>query len=266
MSKIINIISNYNFESKKISYEIYEKLKERDYLPSTTFNHKAELTICIGGDGAFIKSIHNNNFPQMPIVGINTGHLGFFQEILPDQIDWFLDQYEKKDYEIEDLKLVKGDIYTKNRVINLTALNEIVLKAQHSKTIHINVFVQRNHVEKFSGDGILVSSPSGSTAYNFSTGGSIVYPTLNVLQMTPISPVFSAAYRSLIHSVIVPGDHVISLVPERRYSNSCLILVDGNEYSFSNLKRVNLKISKNSIKKLVLNKDSYWDNLKSKFL
>lgn len=177
-----------------------------------------------------------------------------------------MDQYEKKDYEIEDLKLVKGDIYTKNRVINLTALNEIVLKAQHSKTIHINVFVQRNHVEKFSGDGILVSSPSGSTAYNFSTGGSIVYPTLNVLQMTPISPVFSAAYRSLIHSVIVPGDHVISLVPERRYSNSCLVLVDGNEYSFSNLKRVNLKISKNSIKKLVLNKDSYWDNLKSKFL
>lgn len=265
MNKIINIVSNANIESKKTAFELQEKLKKRGYHPESKFNPQGELTICVGGDGAFIKSIHNN-FPRMPIVGINTGHLGFFQEILPSQIDWFLNMYERGEYQIEELKLVRAEITTNNRTIVLHALNEVVVKAERSKTIHINVFVQRNHVEKFSGDGMMISTPSGSTAYNFSCGGSIVFPTLDVLQMTPISPVFSAAYRSLLSSIILPGDYEISLVPERRYANSSLVVVDGIEYFYPGLKRVNFRMSNKSIKRLTINPESYFDNLKSKFL
>ncbi len=265
MNKYINIVSNANIESRRTTRELQEKLSNRGYTPQLRFNPQSELTICVGGDGAFIKSLHNN-FPRMPIVGINTGHLGFFQEIQPNQIDWFLDMYEQGNYEIEELKLVRAEIFTKNRNIIVHALNEVILKAQRSKTIHINVFVQKNHVEKFSGDGMMIATPSGSTAYNFSCGGSIVFPTLDVLQITPISPVFSAAYRSLLSSIVVPGDFEISLVPERRYANTSLVVVDGMEYYYPGLKRVNFKMSNKSIKKLTINPDSYFENLKSKFL
>lgn len=264
--RIINILSNSNFESRKTTSKLINILKSKGFTPTTKFSTKAELTICIGGDGAFIKAIHKNNFSQIPHVGINTGHLGFFQEISPKDMEKFVDDYINGNYTVEELKLVGAEVFTKNRNFILTALNEIVLKAQHSKMIHTHVFVNRNHVEKFSGDGILVSTPAGSTAYNFSSGGAIIYPTIEALQMTPISPVNSAAYRALQSPIIVPGNHVISLVPEKRYTNSTLLLVDGNEYFFTNLKKVNFRMSNKSIYRLVFSKDSYWDNLKSKFL
>ena len=96
--KLINIVANTNFETRKVRQDLEDKLIERDYKVSQVFDHDAELTISIGGDGAFLKAIHNNRFPRMPIVGINTGTLGFFQEISPDEIDEFLDLYEKKAY------------------------------------------------------------------------------------------------------------------------------------------------------------------------
>ncbi|RVU54035.1 NAD(+)/NADH kinase [Anaerosphaera multitolerans] len=264
--RIINILSNSNFESRKTTSKLLNLLSSKGFSPTTTYDENAELTICVGGDGSFLKAVHKNRFPQMPFVGINTGHLGFYQEISPDNIEKFIDDYIDGNYSVEELKLVGAEVFTKNRSYILTALNEIVLKAQHSKIIHINVYVNKNSVEKFSGDGILVSTPSGSTAYNFSTGGSIVHPSLEVLQMTPISPVNSAAYRSLSSSIIIPGNHIISLVPEKRYANSNLLLVDGSEYFFSNLKKVNLKLSNKSIKQLLFSQDSYWENLKDKFL
>lgn len=265
-SKIVNILSNANFESKKTASALQDELKKHGYKPFNGFNKNAELCVCIGGDGSFIKAVHRNNFPEMPFVGINTGHLGFYQEIKPNEIVKFVTDYKNNNYEVQDIKILRTDIYTKNKVYKLNAINEVVLKAAHSKTIHMNVFIDRNHVEKFSGDGILVSTPSGSTAYNFSTGGSIVYPTLHVLQMTPISPVSSSAYRSIRSSLIVPGGHTISLVIEKRYKDSNLLLVDGNEYFFNNLHRVNTRVSNKTIKKLIFSNNSYWDNIKDKFL
>lgn len=265
-SKIVNILSNANFESKKTAKNLTDVLIHNGYKPFNGFNKNAELCVCVGGDGSFIKAVQKNNFPEMPFVGINTGHLGFYQEIKPSEINKFVSDYKNNNYEIQDIKVLRIDVYTKNKVYKFNAINEAVLKASHSKTIHMNIFIDRNHVEKFSGDGILVSTPTGSTAYNFSTGGSIVYPTLHVLQMTPISPVSSSAYRSIESSLIVPGGHTISLVPERRYKDSNLLLVDGYEYFFNNLHRVNVKLSNKHIKKLIFSNNSYWDNIKDKFL
>lgn len=264
--KIINILSNSNFESRKTTNRLMDLLRAKGYNPTTNFSNKAELTVCIGGDGAFLKAVHKNNFSSIPYVGINTGHLGFFQEISPENLEKFVDDYVNGNYAIEELKVLGAEIFTKNKNFVLNSLNEIVLKAQHSKMIHTHIFVNRNHVEKFSGDGVLISTPSGSTAYNYSSGGSIVYPSLDVMQLTPISPVNSAAYRVLQSSVIVPGNHIISLIPEKRYTNSNLLLVDGTEYIFTNLKKINIRMSNKSIYRLVFSKDTYWDNLKSKFL
>lgn len=263
---IINILSNANFESKKTASTLHKELSNNGFEPFNGFNKNAKLTICIGGDGSFIKAVHKNDFPEMPFVGINTGHLGFYQEIKPDEIEKFVFDYKNENYKINDIKLIRSDIYTKNKTYKMYSINEVVLKAAHSKTIHMNVFIDRNHVEKFSGDGILVCTPSGSTAYNMSSGGAIIYPSIHVLQMTPISPVSSSAYRSLTKSVVVPGSHTISLVIEKRYKDSNLLLVDGSEYFFNNLHRVNVRLSNKVIKKLSFSNNSYWDNLKDKFL
>lgn len=264
--KIINIISNKNFESKITSKQLTEKLIENNYVVTEKYNTEAELNICVGGDGAFLRAVHRNKFPSIPFIGINTGHLGFFQEILPENIDAFVDNYINGNYLVEEMSLVDAEIQTKNKTYNLTGVNEIVIKGVKSKVIHLEVNIDGNHLERFSGDGIIVSTPSGSTAYNFSSGGSIIYPSLNTLQITPLSPISSKAYRSLPNSAVIPGDLVISIKPEFRYTNSTLLVNDGMEFKYDNISNINLKISDKKIYKLNFNKDMYWSNLRSKFL
>lgn len=263
---LINVVANTNFETRKVKAELLEKLQKNGYTVSENFDHEAELTISIGGDGAFLKAVHNNRFPKMPIVGINTGTLGFFQEIRPEDLDEFIDLYKAKKYEIEEISMVKADAYTKNRKFTLHAINEIVLKGQNSKVIQMEVFVDGNHLQNFAGDGVMVSSPVGSTAYNFSLDGAIVYTSLHSLQLTPIAPLNSRAYRSLKSSLVVPGNTKLLFKPAPRYKNTSLIVVDGMEREYWDLIKVEVTMSNKWIKRLLFKKDFYWHNLKDKFL
>ena len=264
--KIINVISNRNLESRKTSLELTEKLIKRGFVVREKYDYNAELNICVGGDGSFLRAIHKNRFPTIPFVGINTGHLGFFQEILPENIDEFINKYINKEYVVDEILLVSAEVCTKEKCYYLTGVNEIVVKGSRSKVIHLDVSIDGNHLENFCGDGMIISTPSGSTAYNFSIGGSIIYPTLNTLQITPLAPISSKAYRSLLNSVVVPGDSIVNLKLENRYTNSTLIVNDGVEFKYDNIDHINFKISDKKIYKLIFNKDMYWSNLRSKFL
>ena len=264
--RIINVISNNNQGSKKTYEILVKKLKDKGFAIPNKYNEGAELNICIGGDGAFLRTVHKYNFPKIPFVGINTGHLGFFQEIVPENLDLFIDKYIEKEYLPEEIFLVQANVCTKNNCITLAGINEFVIKGLASKVVHLDIFINDNHLEKFSGDGIIVSTPVGSTAYNFSSGGSIVYPTLKTMQITPLSPISSKAYRSLQNSAIVPGDMVIRIKPEYLYENSILIINDGIQNKYDNIVNIDFKISNMTISRLIFDKDMYWSNLKSKFL
>lgn len=102
---------------------------------------------------------------------------------------------------------------------------------------------------------MLVATPSGSTGYNFSAGGSLIYPTMEVLEITPLNPLTSSAYRSLSNSIVIPGDIITTIVPERRYTNSSLLVVDGVEYTYRQLRKINIRMSKRKIQRITLNKD-----------
>jgi NAD+ kinase len=245
---------------------LIDKLNAKDFIVPPKYDNNAELNICVGGDGAFLRAVHKYKFTSIPFVGINTGHLGFFQEILPESIDNFIDKYINRDYVVEKIFLVKSKIYTKANCFQLFGVNEIVIKGIQSKVVHLEIFIDGNHLEKFCGDGIIISTPVGSTAYNFSSGGSIVYPSLNTLQITPLSPISSRAYRSLTNSAIVPGDVTITIKPEYKYENSILIIVDGFEYKYDNITEINFTIPEKVISRLNFDKNMYWNNLKSKFL
>ena len=93
--RIINIISNYNPASQKTSRLLIDKLNSKGFEVSSKYDDNAELNICVGGDGAFLRAVHRHKFTNIPFVGINTGHLGFFQEVLPENIDIFIENISK---------------------------------------------------------------------------------------------------------------------------------------------------------------------------
>ncbi|WDV47273.1 NAD(+)/NADH kinase [Clostridiaceae bacterium M8S5] len=265
-AKKINIIHNNTSKSLDIALLLKEKLEEHGFSVSNNYSNDAFLNICIGGDGAFLRAVHSTEFSKIPFIGINTGTLGFFQEISPEDLNSFVEKLKNDDYNIEQFFLVEGTICTRTSCLELIALNEIVIKGYQSKTIHLNVSIENNYLEKFSGDGIIVSTPIGSTAYNFSCGGSLVYPTLDVLQLTPLAPIHSKAYRSLTSSIIVPNSLLIQITPEYRDENSILIVVDGQEYKYENIVEISFKISSMKVNIMTLGNHNFWTNVKDKFL
>ncbi|NLY09342.1 MAG: NAD(+)/NADH kinase [Tissierellia bacterium] len=264
--RIINIISNRNYESRRVFQILKSKLEKSGFVTPDEFSHKAELSICIGGDGAFLRAVHNNKFPQVPFIGINTGHLGFYQEISPEDIDRFIDDYINKRFETFEMSLVEAKVFTDKKNYFLNAVNEIVVRGQKSKVIHLDVFVDGNHLEKFSGDGIIISTPHGSTGYNFSAGGAIIHPRLSAVQINPIAPMSSRAYRSLPNPIVVPGNWTIGVHPEQRYKNGTTIVLDGTEMFYKDIIKINLRISSKKISRISFSSHTYWENLKTKFL
>lgn len=263
---IINIVSNKKAVSKETARILKHKLEKNDFMVADDFDPKGDLIVCIGGDGSFLRTLHKYNFPDMPIIGINTGHLGFFQDLSPHELDEFIFKYKKGDYKIDEIHPVEAIICTRDSCIEILGINEVLIKGYKSTTIHLNLSLDESFLEKFSGDGVLISTPTGSTAYNYSLGGSIVDPRLEILQITPMAPINTVAYRSFISSIIVPKYSTIKVHPEYAYENSILIASDGTEHRYNGIVEVQIKLSELKIKLLRFKEYNFWNKAKEKFL
>ncbi len=265
-SKIINILHNNNKLSIETVKYLKKQLLQAGFTIPPNFHQDAELVISIGGDGSFLWALHKHNFPNIPIIGINTGHLGFFSEINPKKIDMFIEKYISGDYFLEELNTMQATICTRNNCISTNAINEIVIKGDKSRTVHLSISVNDTLIQKFSGDGILVATSTGSTAYNYSVGGSIVDPSLNVLQVTPLAPINTNAYRSFTSSVIFPSNTIVKVEPEYRFEDSIVVVSDGSEYRFAGITEVTLQYSPLTVKMLRLKDFNFWSRVINKFL
>ncbi len=264
--RIINIVSNNRPLSLETARILKHKLEKNGFIVADTFDYNAELIICIGGDGSFLRTIHQYNFPDIPIIGVNTGHLGFFQALSPHDLDEFIFKYKKGDYKVSTINPVESTICTRTSCIEIMGINEIVIKGHKSTTIHLNLSLDESFLEKFSGDGLLISTPTGSTAYNYSLGGSIVDPRLNVMQITPMAPINTIAYRSFTSSIIVPRYSAIKIHPEYTYENSILFVTDGMEHRYNEIVEIQIKLSELNVKLLRLKEYDFWNKVKEKFL
>lgn len=264
--RIINIFGNETTVSRETKKILKRKLEKSGFLVPRVFDPKAELIICVGGDGSFLHTLRKYEFPEIPFIGVNTGHLGFFQELYPDQLDEFIFRYKMGKYEIQSLKTIGAEINTGTEIIKVKGLNEIVIKGDKSITAHLNISIGDSFVERYSGDGILVATPAGSTAYNYALGGSIVDPRLTLLQITPIAPMNTTAYRSFTSSVIVPPDLSINIFPELALENAILVIADGIEYRYSEISHISISFSENMVSLLRLQDYDFWNKVKSKFL
>lgn len=264
--RIINILAKDDDLSKKILLELEDKLGEQGFVTTRDFNKDAELSIVLGGDGSFLRSVHQNDFPEVPFVGFNTGHLGFFQELSIGDVDRFVEEYIAGEYRQESLHLIETNVSYEGGSERLLSVNEMVVKANNSKAVELDVFINSNYLERFFGDGLIVSTPVGSTAYNYSVRGSVVHPKLECLQITPLAPINSKAFRSLQNSLIVPPNFIVRLEPKKRYEGEIILLNDGEETIFKDVKYVEIDMNYKKIYRIVFAKDSYWNNLKDKFL
>lgn len=260
--EIINIFTNNTDKSKKLYEDLGSKLENHGYKPHLGYDDGAVLNICIGGDGSFLRAVQETNFSQIPFVGINTGSLGFFQEILTDKIDDFLDIFKEGAYSLNKLIILNCEIKNpEGGLQTFQALNDFVVRAKDNRVAKLEVEIDGNHLESFAGDGLIISTPAGSTAYNFSVGGSILYQELKGFQLAPIAPINTKAYRSLSNSLVLSKNEILEISSQEPSS----LIVDGIPQE-SQAKTFKFYLSDTYINKLVIDPNLYWKNLKEKFL
>lgn len=267
MNKKIFIYANDSEASKKTERKLKTKLDKSGFVCLPEYSNEADLMVCIGGDGTFLEAIHKFQFPQVPIIGINTGHLGFFQEIAPSMLDDFIFNYTQNRYTLQPLSTVMVQVTTAEGVYEHIGLNEVLVKGNSTYSIHLNISIGGSFIERFSGDGLLIATPAGSTAYNYSLGGSIVDPRLNLLQVTPIAPMNTTAYRSFTSSILLPSDLSLGVVPDMEYAlNKLCIVCDGATVEYENIKEIKFSFSPIHVNLMRFENYDFWTKVKSKFL
>jgi len=211
-----------------------------------------DFLVALGGDGTLISLARRSYKYDKPILGINAGKLGFLTDINPENIDEFLDKFLKGEYRIDERMVIEIE-YNSNK---LYAFNDVVVtKDTISSMIHIDVDTNESHLNRYYGDGLIISTPTGSTAYNLSAGGPVVYPLTESFILTPICP-HSLTQRPLV----LPSHFELEFKVEE---NIAKLIIDGQE--IFNLKdKIKIKKAKNPAKLIHRLERNYFEVLREK--
>ena len=266
MNKKVFIYANKTENSARIEKNLRNKLVKSGLRVHEDFDEDTELILCVGGDGTLLNLMQDLDFPKTPVVGINTGHLGFFQEVPPGKIDEMIFQYNQGKYTLQSFSTVKGCVTTADGTYRHTGLNEIAVKGLPNYPVHLNISINDSFIERFSGDGVCVATPAGSTGYNYSLGGSIVDPRHHLLQVTPIAPMNSIAYRSFTSSILLPGTDTLSISPCSQQDSRLTVVFDGRVAEYQNVKEIKITLSRKKVNMIRFGNLPFWDKAKSKFL
>ena len=181
-----------------------------------------EFIISLGGDGTILTAARSAAAAGIPILGVHMGRFGFIAETHPGDLYPHLEQILEGDMRLEERIMVRADIYRdSNCVSSQTGLNDALVKSRASQLLHIRTRLAFAEFATYPADGIIVSTPTGSTAYSLSAGGPLVSPTVNALVITPICPHTLSA-----RPMVVPAEETVEIEIETE-SGDVVCVVDG---------------------------------------
>jgi len=219
---------------------------------------KCDILVTLGGDGTLISSVRRSFDFDIPVLGIHAGNLGFLADLSLTELDDFVENLINQNYRIEQRAILQATIESENEDLIIYAFNDIVLtRPSISNMIHVETLVNSQSFNTYYGDGVIVSTPTGSTAYNLSAGGPVLFPLTNVFALTPISP-HSLSQRP----VVLPGEFPIEMkTPEEK----ALIIIDGQDmYELVKGKSIHIKLSSKKVQLVHKNEFNYFNTLKEK--
>ena len=223
--------------------------------------HDLDFLITIGGDGTFLDALSAIKLKNIPLLGINTGRLGFLADISPNEIKSTLYAIANGEFKIEHRSILEAKLKPGQNIKFPYAINDLTVhKRDTSSMIIIHTYIDDVFLANYWADGLIISTPTGSTAYSMSAGGPIVSPDSQSLIITPIAP-----HNLSVRPLVVPDNHKISLRIESRDSNFLLSL-DARSYVIEETLEVQVKTAKTPISLIKLNNHSYYSTLRNKLM
>jgi len=158
-------------------------------IPRAKLDDQVDLVVALGGDGTMLSAVRSAAPLRIPILGINLGSLGFLTELTPQVLEQTLDRIERGDYFIEKRMLLDAQTSGESQPSAMTALNDVVIdKGSVSRVIHLDLYVNDEFISSYAADGLIIATPTGSTAYSLAVGGPIMHPAISAIIVAPIAP------------------------------------------------------------------------------
>ena len=219
---------------------------------------KCDVLVTLGGDGTLISAIRRSFKHEVPVFGVYAGNLGFLADINLEELDDFVSHMVAGEYRVDERSILEAKFYEDGDEVTLYAFNDIVITRRSvSNMIHIETLVDSKAFNTYYGDGVIVSTPTGSTAYNLSAGGPVLFPLTDVFALTPICP-HSLTQRP----VVLPGKFSIEMkTPQDR----ALVIIDGQDkHELEAGKSIHIQLARKRVKLIHREEFNYFEVLKEK--
>jgi len=215
------------FEAKGLIVILAERSANMIGIEGLSFDamcEKADFLVSLGGDGTLLSLVRRSYAFKKPVVGINAGNLGFLADVTIDDVETFLEQLFSDEYRIDDRMMIAGHILKSNgEKKEFFAFNDVVITSpKPSKMVQINAAILGERFNSYRGDGVIISTPTGSTAYNLAAGGPVLYPLTKAFIITPVLAHSLGNQRPLV----VPADFSIEFDAEKY---EAIATIDGQE-------------------------------------
>ena len=228
-----------------------------DYVAHT--GNTIDFALSLGGDGTFLTTASMVGHLDIPILGINCGHLGYLAEVQTENIESVLEQLIGNHYTIEQRRMLEVTCQQDGKIASPYALNEVaILKSGLSSMITVDVTLNGEYLHNYKADGLLIATPTGSTAYNLSVGGPLLDPHVHAIILSPV-----ATHSLNIRPLVVLDDSKIDVKISSRNGNF-LLSVDGRSQVLSQDIQLHIERSQRTIKLVRINGQTFMQSLKEK--
>lgn len=222
---------------------------------------EADFTVSMGGDGTFLKTASMVGEKQIPIIGVNTGRLGFLADINPPEIDPMVQAIYEGDYAIDTRTVLQVETDGQPLAGCPFALNDVaILKRDVAAMITVRTTINGDYVTTYQADGLVISTPTGSTAYSLSVGGPIIVPGTHVFSVTAVAP-----HSLNVRPLVLSEDSEITLTVESR-SHNFLVALDGRSEKLPDSTRLTLRKAPYRVKVVKRAGQKYFHTLRDKMM
>ncbi|EOT43910.1 MULTISPECIES: NAD kinase [Enterococcus] len=264
MTLKVAIVSNHGLQSEKTERQLRKLLAENKI--EIDQGHP-EIVISVGGDGTLLSAFHRYNhlLDQVSFLGVHTGHLGFYTDWRDYEIPELVSSLKENrgesiSYPLLDIRIEYQDDKPAKHFL---ALNESTIK-RGNRTMVADVYLKGEIFERFRGDGLSISTPTGSTAYNKSVGGAVLHPSINAIQLAEIASLNNRVFRTLGSPLVISADEWMEI--RLQDSNDYMITVDQLDIQKDHIAAVYYKIAHERIHFASFRHMDFWHRVKDAFI
>lgn len=227
-----------------------------------------EIVISVGGDGTLLQAFHqySHMLSRCAFVGVHTGHLGFYADWLPHEVEKLIIEVTNSEFQVIEYPLLELIVrYNDNGYeTRHLALNEATMKTENGSTLVVDVNIRGKQFERFRGDGLCVSTPSGSTAYNKALGGALIHPSLEAMQLTEIASINNRVFRTVGSPLVLPKHHTCLIKPVN--IDTILTTIDHVSIRHKNVNAIQFRVADEKIRFARFRPFPFWKRVHDSFI